>query len=86
MAELVEIDPAALPTDTIGDREGSVMAIPPGAIEVMKVVILSIRPASRPHAVASIALSRANRTGKLGAFASSNSRSFAARQTSENRA
>ena len=66
MAELVEIDPGGLPTDTVFDREGSDLGMPPEATEMMKAVILSIRPASRPHAIASIAPLPCQSHGKAG--------------------
>ena len=66
MTELVEIDPAGLPTDTVFDREGPGLGMPPEATEMMKAVILSIRPASRRHAVASIAPLPCQSHGKAG--------------------
>ena len=40
MAGEVAIDPGELPTDTVFDREGPGLGIPPEAIEMMKAVIL----------------------------------------------
>jgi len=36
MTGLVEIDPGGLPTDTVFDREGPGLAMPPEAIEISR--------------------------------------------------